>query len=66
MALVPEFDDYLPPDKARERFSVMPNIEIVAVEGAKHLWIGEPSVYRVLSEIVGRVVPGMLPLPTQF
>jgi len=65
-ALVPEFDDYLPPDKAHERFSVMPNIEIVAVEGAKHLWIGEPSVYRVLSEIVGRVVPGMLPLPTQI
>jgi len=66
IALVPEFDEFLPPTQAREKFSVMPNMEIIAVDGAKHLWIGEPSVYRVLSEIVARVAPGKLPLPTEY
>ena len=63
-ALVPEFDDFLKPDEARKRFSIISNIEIIAVEEAKHLWIGEPSVNRVLSEInfIVTGVPGLLPL----
>lgn len=63
-ALVPEHDDYLQPAAARERFSVAPSIKIIAVDDAKHLWVGEPAVHRVLSEIVSIVtgVPTTLPL----
>lgn len=66
IALIPEFDDYLKPHEARERFSVIPHIELIAVDGAKHLWVGEPSVFRVLTEIVGRVAPDKLPLPIEY
>ena len=66
VALIPEFDDYLRPDQALERFALMPKIEIIPVKDAKHLWIGEPSVYRVLTEIVQRVAPEHLPLPTEY
>jgi alpha/beta superfamily hydrolase len=66
IALVPEFDDYLKPHQARERFAIVPHIEIIAVDEAKHLWIGEPSVYRVLSEITRQVAPHRLPLPVEF
>lgn len=63
-ALVPEFDDYLQPEAARERFAIVPKLEIIAVDEAKHLWLGEPSVHRVLSEITSIVtgVPTSLPL----
>ena len=64
VALVPELDDYLRPAEARERFARIPQAEVVAVEGAKHLWVGEPSVRRVLDEIVARLAPGSEPLPT--
>ncbi len=63
VALVPELDDYLRPAEARERFGVVPGAEVVAVEGAKHLWVGEPYVRRALDEIVARVNPGAAPLP---
>lgn len=66
VALIPELDDYLVPHEARERFAVIPHAELIAVEDAKHLWVGEPSVYRVLSEITRRVSPKSLPLPTQY
>jgi len=65
-ALVPEHDDFLRPPQARERFARIPHAEIVAVEGAKHLWVGEPSVRRVLHEVVARVNPAALPLPTTW
>jgi len=65
-ALVPELDDYLKPDAARQRFAVAPKIKIITVEGAKHLWIGEPSVHRVLSEINSIVTGADAPLPVEF
>ena len=65
-ALVPELDDYLQPDAARERFAVAPSIKIIAVDEAKHLWVGEPYVHRVLSEIVEVIAPHRLPLPTEI
>ena len=65
VALVPEFDDYLQPEQARVRFSVIPQIEIIEVKDGKHLWVGEPFVYRVLSEIVRIINPSKLPLPTE-
>ncbi|ETK33843.1 alpha/beta hydrolase [Microbispora sp. ATCC PTA-5024] len=64
VALVPEFDDYLRPEEAVRRFSRVPQAEIVGVEGAKHLWVGEPYVRIVLDEIVKRVNPAAAPLPT--
>jgi len=66
IALVPEFDDYLQPPEAKIRFAPLTQIEIIAVEGAKHLWVGEPSVYRVLTEITKILAPDRLPLPTEM
>src|SRR5919107_6216046 len=66
VALVPEHDDYLRPAEARERFAVVPQAEVVGVDGAKHLWVGEPYVRRAHEEIVRRVNPGALPLATTW
>lgn len=66
VALIPEFDDYLQPDAARERFSDVRHIELVPVEGGKHLWVGENQTTRVLTEIVARVNPSALPLPSEW
>ena len=65
-SLVPEFDDYLRPDEARVRFAAVKQMKIIAVEGAKHLWIGEPSVHRVLSEITAIIAPDKAPLPLEY
>jgi alpha/beta superfamily hydrolase len=66
IAVVPELDDYLKPTEARERFGVIPRVEIVEVEDGRHLWVGEKQASRVLSEIVERVNPAALPLPTTW
>lgn len=66
IALVPEFDEFLNPVQAKERFSLFPSINLIAVAGAKHLWVGEPFVHRVLSEIVNFVNPTKLPLATEY
>ena len=66
VAIIPEFDDYLRPAEARERFAAVPDVDVVAVEGGKHLWVGEKQTRRVLSEIVERVNPAALPLPTEW
>jgi alpha/beta superfamily hydrolase len=66
VALVPEFDDYLRPAEARERFKRVPQAEVVGVDNAKHLWVGEPYVRIVLNEIVKRVAPAAYPLPTEW
>jgi alpha/beta superfamily hydrolase len=66
LVLVPELDDYLRPDEARARFARVPQAEVIAVERAKHLWVGEPYVRIVLNEIVRRVNPAAWPLPTEW
>ncbi|WP_431221017.1 alpha/beta hydrolase [Leifsonia xyli] len=66
VALIPEHDDFLRPAEARERFAPLPQIELVEVEGGKHLWVGENQTRRVLDEIVRRVNPSALPLPTEW
>jgi alpha/beta superfamily hydrolase len=66
VALVPELDDYLRPEEARRRFAAVPQAEVIGVEGAKHLWVGEPYVRRVHEEIVRRVNPAALPLATSW
>jgi uncharacterized protein len=65
VALVPERDDYLRPPEARERFKRVPQAEVIGVDGAKHLWVGEPYVRIVLNEIVKHVAPDAYPLPTE-
>ncbi|GEA81650.1 alpha/beta hydrolase [Cellulomonas sp. CW35] len=66
VVLVPELDDYLRPDEARARFARVPQAEVIGVDGAKHLWVGEPAVRRVLDEVVAHVLPGHAPLPTTW
>ncbi len=66
VALIPELDDYLQPAEARERFASVRHIELVEVEGGKHLWVGENQTSRVLTEIVARVNPAALPLPEEW
>jgi len=66
LILVPEHDDYLKPPEATERFARIPHAKLVGVDGARHLWVGEPAVRRVLDEIVARVAPGAGPLPTAW
>ena len=66
VVLVPEFDDYLRPDAAAERFASVPHAVLIPVEGGKHLWVGENQTRRVLTEIVAAVNPDALPLPTEW
>jgi alpha/beta superfamily hydrolase len=66
IALVPEHDDYLPPSAARERFAIVPEAQIIAVDGAKHLWVGETATKRVLNEIVQAVNPASYPLQETY
>jgi uncharacterized protein len=66
VAIIPELDDYLRPAEAAARFAVVPDAELVAVQGGKHLWVGEAQTSRVLTEIVARLNPAALPLPTEW
>lgn len=63
VAVIPELDDYLRPAAAAQRFATVPEIELVAVEGGKHLWVGESQTRRVLTEVVERLNPSALPMP---
>ncbi len=64
--LVPEFDDYLQPPAAAERFARVPQAKLVAVDGAKHLWVGEKYASRALDEIASTVLGGAVALPAQW
>lgn len=61
--LVPEFDDYLQPEAATARFSLVPQAKLVAVDGAKHLWVGEKYAARALNEISSAVLNTPVELP---
>lgn len=65
IAYIPEHDEYLNPEQAEERFRSFPRLTLVPVAGAKHLWVGEPYVHLVLSEITKQIAPSKLPLPTE-
>lgn len=60
VAVVPEFDDYLRPAAARHRFARIPQARVIAVPGAKHLFVG--YVDPVFDEIARIVVPSASPL----
>ncbi len=59
-ALVPGLDDYLRPAEARTRFAALTQLDLIAVEDAKHLWVGDSE--RVLDEITRNLAPD-IPLP---
>ncbi|GAA2508079.1 alpha/beta hydrolase [Winogradskya humida] len=64
-ALIPEFDDYLRPAEATERFAAIPHAEVIPMPGAKHLWVGDAE--KVLDKIVQRVAPEVtVPLPEDW
>lgn len=55
VAVVPERDPYLPPDRARERFAAVPQAELVVVPGAGHLLVGHADeVLRAVDERLTR------------
>jgi len=66
VAIIPEHDDYLKPEEARERFSSVPGTRFIAVDGGKHLWVGENQTRRILNEIGAVVDPAAAPLPTEW
>jgi alpha/beta superfamily hydrolase len=66
VAIVPEHDEYLAPKEATQRFAVVPDAQVIGVDGAKHLWVGESATKRVLNEIVKIAAPDSYPLPEQY
>ena len=66
IAYVPEHDEYLNPEQAVERFKIFPRLTLIPISGAKHLWVGEPFVHLILSEITKQLAPQRLPLPTEI
>ncbi|AJT41336.1 alpha/beta hydrolase [Psychromicrobium lacuslunae] len=66
LALVPEFDDYLQPEAAQQRFARVPQAEVVGIDGGKHLWVGEKYVQRALNEISSTVLGQPIELPTDW
>jgi len=64
VALVPELDDNLRPEQARVRFAMVPQAEVVAFPGAKHLFVGHTEA--LLDAVVERVAPGRAPLPRSY
>ncbi|HEX2174477.1 MAG TPA: alpha/beta hydrolase [Nocardioidaceae bacterium] len=64
VAVVPEHDDYLQPRQARERFARIPQAEVIGVDGAKHLWVGDAET--VLDIVVGKVAPQHASLPREW
>lgn len=65
-AIVPELDDFLRPVEAAARFSAVPQARVIAVPGAKHLWVGEKNVYAALNEVLHAVDPTAGPLATEW
>lgn len=66
VALVPGDDDYLKPDEAAKRFSIVPQAKVLGFEGEKHLWVGERATRLVLNQIVQTVLPGSAELPESY
>ena len=66
IAYIPEHDEYLNPEQAAIRFKDFSRLTQVPVANAKHLWVGEPFVHFILSEITKALAPARLPLPLEI
>lgn len=65
-ALVPELDDFLRPDAARQRFAAVPQADVIGIEGGKHLWVGEKYVRRALDAVTSVALGRPVTLPTEW
>lgn len=65
-AVVPEHDEFAPPDAVRRRFAGVPQASVQDVPGAQHLWVGERFARIAIDAIVAAVLPGRTPLPTTW
>ncbi|HEX4018113.1 MAG TPA: hypothetical protein VHX15_15365 [Frankiaceae bacterium] len=67
-AVVPEFDDYLQPPEARQRFARVPQAQVVSIEGAHHLFVGraEEALDAVVATVLGATLPDASPLPREY
>ena len=65
-ALVPEHDEFATPDAVARRFAGVAQAQIIAVPGAKHLWVGETYARIALDGITAAVAPEAAPLPTTW
>lgn len=63
IALIPEFDDFLRPAEATERFSSVPRMKLISMAEGKHLWVGERQTRAVLDEVVAATGVAATPLP---
>jgi hypothetical protein len=63
---VPEHDEFLKPEPAREQFALVPQAQVVAGIDQKHLWVGEWATRMALDLIAEQLVPGSSPLPTEY
>lgn len=61
IALIPEFDEFLPPDLAHAALGGVAIVQVVP--GAKHLWVGEPFVQIALNALALAIEPDRMPLP---
>lgn len=59
LAMIPELDDYLKPEQAKEKFSVVPHAEIIPIADCKHLWVGEKFVRIAWDEALRRIRPDL-------
>ena len=66
VVMVPELDDFLPPAAAAPHFADVPQAELVAVPGAKHLWVGEKYASIVFDQIVSTVTGRPTNLPSTW
>ena len=61
-ALIPEFDDYLRPEEAKQRFVPLTQAQVIGFPDTKHLWVGKAEA--ALDSIVQAVAPEVpTPLP---
>ena len=66
VCIVPEFDDYLPAEPAKQRFALVPQAEVIVIPEGRHLWVGERFVRIVLDAITAIVSPEKAPLPDSW
>jgi hypothetical protein len=66
VVMVPEFDDFLPPDEAAPAFASVPQVQFLPVPGAKHLWVGEKYTTIVLNQIVSTLTGHPTQLPSDW
>jgi alpha/beta superfamily hydrolase len=66
VVMVPEFDDFLPPDEAAPAFGSVPQVQFLPVPGAKHLWVGEKYTTIVLNQIVSTLTGRPTQLPSEW